>query len=285
MTTNSAQSNDEVVGMAIPAVTFPPAVLVTAVSEYASQIKVTQTTMKSPAPDTTGVVYELYQSPRASAQSNSSEGSNEKVVTGVVVGGVCLVVLIFMLIAAYRGTSRKYGKWSEAEKGRASCGDYRSTKDEIREAHRRRQDRNRHSRAQKSYPRGMTQAEMVETFHQGDIMAAEGYTRGLCTGETPSSSLSSIELCHLTQDHCQATSYRQSDSRSPVPWHPTQLPARKIVPHALPVIAMPPGLEQHLSYDGDAPVSPSSVATVGTSRHRTYGDGDVSPLSSPAPHR
>jgi hypothetical protein len=68
---------------------------------------ITHTVTKMPAPDTTSVVYKLYQPDSASAaSSDDSNGTKNKVILGAILGPISLVVVILMLIAMWRGRGR-----------------------------------------------------------------------------------------------------------------------------------------------------------------------------------
>jgi hypothetical protein len=128
-----------------------------------SSVAVTNTITKTPAPDTTGVVYKLYQPDSASAASSDhSNGTKNKVILGAILGPISLVVVILMLIAMWRGRGRTRGKHSKAEEGRGRRREQRSTNDMINEAHRRRRDRNRRRRERDAQPEEITQGGMTD---------------------------------------------------------------------------------------------------------------------------
>jgi hypothetical protein len=128
-----------------------------------SSVAITHTVTKTPAPDTTGVVYKLYQPDSASAaSSDDSNGTKNKVILGAILGPISLVVVILMLIAMWRGRRRTRGKHSKAEEGRGRRREQRSTNDMINEAHRRRRDRNRRRSERDAQPEEITQGGMTD---------------------------------------------------------------------------------------------------------------------------
>jgi hypothetical protein len=128
-----------------------------------SSVAITHTITKTPAPDTTGVVYKLYQPDSASAaSSDDSNGTKNKVILGAILGLISLVVVIMMLIAMWRGRGRIRGKHSKAEEGMGRRREQRSTNDMINEAHRRRRDRNRRRRERDVQPEEITQGGMAD---------------------------------------------------------------------------------------------------------------------------
>jgi hypothetical protein len=237
--------------------------------------QVAASTTKSPAPEVTDVVFTLLQpSPGATASSNSGGGTNGKVITGLVVGGVCLVVLTLMLIAACRHRSPKPGKRSNAEKGRGGGGGSRATRAAIEAAHRRRQGRNHGGGARAI---GLSRADMAETFHQGNIMAAAGHARG----RDPSLTRADIELAQLQRARCRDTRYGADDAQDPAPRHHAPPRETRRGSARRPAVV----LRSHSQRTGgDSPVSPISVATGGRANYPDYDDDDVSPLSI-APRR
>jgi hypothetical protein len=237
--------------------------------------QVAASTTKSPAPEVTDVVFTLLQpSPGATASSNSGGGTNGKVITGLVVGGVCLVVLTLMLIAACRHRSPKPGKRSNAEKSRGGGGGgSRATRAAIEAAHRRRQGRNHGGGARTI---GLSRADMAETFHQGNVMAAAGHVRG----RAPSLTRADIELAQLQRARCRDTRYGADDAQDPAPRH--HAPPRDIRRGARRPAVVIRSRSQRPG--GDSPVSPVSVATGGRANYPDYDDDDVSPLSI-APRR
>jgi hypothetical protein len=128
-----------------------------------SSVAITHIVTKTPAPDTTGVVYKLYQPDSASAaSSDDSNGTKNKVILGAILGPIGLVVVILMLIAMWRGRGRTRGKHSKAEEGRGRRREQRSTNDMINKAHRRRRDRNRRRRERGVQPEEIIQGGMID---------------------------------------------------------------------------------------------------------------------------
>jgi hypothetical protein len=246
--------NDKVAGMAISIMERPSAA----------------STAKPPAPEATDVVFTLFQHPPGASVSKDSGGdTNGNVITGVVVGGVCLVVLTLMLIAACRHRSLKPGKRSSAEKGRAGQGGSPATRAAIEAVHRRRQDRKHGGRAQNF---GMTRADMAETFYQGDIMAVAGYARG----RVPSLTRGDVELAQLEQARCRDTSFGADNAQAPAPrHHPPLRDIHRCGPRR-PGVVIPSDVQRHRDY---SPVSPVGVAAGGRADYPGYDDNDISPLS------
>jgi hypothetical protein len=115
--------------------------------QQASSVQVIRAMTKTPAPDTTRVIYQLFRPESESApQFDQSSDTKNRAITGAIVGSVSLVVIVLMLLAVFRGRWHKPSKLSRAEEGRSGHPDQRSTNDVIEEAHRRRKDRNRRSR-------------------------------------------------------------------------------------------------------------------------------------------
>jgi hypothetical protein len=128
-----------------------------------SSVAITHTITKAPAPDTTGVIYKLYQPKSASTASfDDSNGTKNKVILGAILGPIGLVVVILMLIAMWRGRGRTHGKYSKAEEGRGHRREQRYTNDMINEAHRRRRDRNQRCRERDAQPSVDTQGGMAD---------------------------------------------------------------------------------------------------------------------------
>jgi hypothetical protein len=121
----------------------------TDVPKQASSVQTTHAFTRMPAPDTTGVVYQLLQPESESVSQSDQSGSTKKhTITGAIIGSVCLVVIVLMLLAIFHGKWRKPSTRSRAEEGRSGYPDQRSTNDIIEEAHRHRSHRNSRSREQ-----------------------------------------------------------------------------------------------------------------------------------------
>jgi hypothetical protein len=196
------------------------------------------------------------------------------VITGLVVGGVCVVILVLMLIASCRHRSRKPCKRSNAEKGRGGGGGSRATRAAIEAAHRRRQGRNHGGGARNA---GLTCADMAETFHQGNVMAAAGHDRG----RVPSLTRGDIELAQLQRARCRDTRFGADDAQNPAPRY--HAPPRDIRRGGArrPDVVIPSHTQRPSAY---SPVSSVSVATGCRTDYPDYDDDNVSPLSI-APRR
>jgi hypothetical protein len=111
-------------------------------------IQVTYITTKTPAPDTTGIVFKLYrpESENYGASSDGSNGTKTQMIVGGILGPICLGVVMLMLIAMWRGRGQTHGRHSKVEDGKYHRREHRSKNDMINEAHRRRRERNRRGR-------------------------------------------------------------------------------------------------------------------------------------------
>jgi hypothetical protein len=134
------------IGMVNPDVIYTVADLVVDAQKQTSQVKVTQTITKSPAPDATDIIYQLYHYPSASVQSNNSGRTNDKAFLGIALSSITLLLIALLFVACCRGKNRSSDKYSEAEKGRSRRGRHCSTSEVINEAHRRREHRNRRAK-------------------------------------------------------------------------------------------------------------------------------------------
>jgi hypothetical protein len=125
---------------------------------------ITRINTKTPAPNTTGVVFKLYRpnSEKPAASSDSSNYIKTKVILGVILGPICLGVVVLMLIAMWRGRGRAHGKQSKAEEGKYLHREHRSKDDMINEAHRRRRERNRRGRERDLELNTVTHADLTD---------------------------------------------------------------------------------------------------------------------------
>jgi hypothetical protein len=98
------------IGMGNPDVIHPAADLVVDVRKQTSQVKVTQTITKTPAPEFSDIVYQMYHYPSASVQSNRSSRMNDKAFLGIALSSITLLVIALLFVASCRGKKRNSGK-------------------------------------------------------------------------------------------------------------------------------------------------------------------------------
>jgi hypothetical protein len=139
---------------------------------------ITPNTSRLAAPDATGVIFQLYRSSENTTPSNQSGTPNHGAIIGGILGGLAFLVLCLVIVALRRNNSR-YQKQSGPMKGSSQPAKHLATNDAIKEAHRRRKERNRRDHELRAHdsPYVLTTADMAEMFHQGNVMVAEHHAR------------------------------------------------------------------------------------------------------------